>query len=108
MKRAASVIRTVGWWPRPRGTSAKDPPRHRRGMMIRCARCEEWTRIPTGDVWHSNSPAICGSCVLDDIIAATTGCPRPRLYGQEINRAKWTEGELPVWSNQGRSKESQQ
>jgi len=68
------------------------PPRHNKGMLVTCARCEGSIRIPTPDVFSSCAPIICGACVLDDIEEARKRWPRPRPRGQDIDMAKWDEG----------------
>lgn len=74
-----------------------------RGVRITCSRCGDWTRVPRAAAYDGCAPVLCGGCVMDDIDEAVRRRPSPRLYGMEHDLARWTEGEIPTWSNQGRT-----
>lgn len=74
---------------RPRRSRLTERPERQHGTRHSCSRCGEVFRIFVPDLYYAAAPVLCGSCVQDDLIEATTRCPRPRLYGQDVEMARW-------------------
>jgi transcription elongation factor Elf1 len=69
-----------------------------KGCRFECQRCGTLSRMPTHQLYYGTAPALCGSCVMDDLAYAQEHRPRVDVYAHRegvFEMRKWTdEGDL--------------
>ena len=72
-----------------------------------CERCTEWCRVPMRDL-ELGIHVLCPSCYHDDVAEAKKGVPKSPPKGRTNEYARWHDGDIPEWTNQGRGEKTKQ